>query len=225
MRIAIVVFLCGAVSLAEIPKPEVNWSVIDQQMAALQSAIQSHDIEAVKKATDAFTKVTMQEWQKNLTTPAEFLQRAEQRAAANPASRTGSLPYLASLAYRAGDLIKADQYARESLQSPSVSGPMDTIHISNNVLGLIALQHGDLPAAKSYLSAAGKTKGSSTLVKYGPNLALAKALLDKGQNDAVLGYFQDCRKFVTQNPKLDDWIALLKEGRSPDLSHEYLWAQ
>jgi hypothetical protein len=38
------------------------------------------------------------------------------------------------------------------------------------------------------------------------------------QVKAVLKYFQACKSFVTKNPKLDDWIAVLKEGRVPDLS-------
>jgi hypothetical protein len=54
-------------------------------------------------------------------------------------------------------------------------------------------------------------------------LALAKALLEKGQSDVVLEYFQACKSFVTKNPKLDEWIAALKGGGTPDLSHEYLW--
>jgi hypothetical protein len=92
------------------------------------------------------------------------------------------------------------------------------------VLGLIALKNDDIVGAGIYLLTAARTKGKSiTLDRYGPNLALAKALLDKGQNDVVLEYFQLCKTFVTKNPKLDDWIAMLKSGRAPDLSREYLW--
>ena len=61
--------------------------------------------------------------------------------------------------------------------------------------------------------------------RRGPNRALAKALSDKGQNETVLEYFQSCNSFVAKNPELDDWIAILKGGRPPDLSGEYLWFQ
>lgn len=87
----------------------------------------------------------------------------------------------------------------------------------------MALRDNDVSAAETYLLAAGRAKGDAALQRFGPNLALAKALLEKGRNDTVLEYFQLCRSFVTQNPKLDLWIATLKGGAAPDLSREYLW--
>jgi hypothetical protein len=127
-------------------------------------------------------------------------------------------------AIQAGEFDKAQDYASQTLRSPSPA--YDSVHPGNIVLGLVALNRDqDVASAKMYLVSAGKTKGSPILDRWGPNLALAKALLDKGENEAVLEYFQSCKSFVTKNPKLDDWIALLKGGRTPDLSHEYLWFQ
>jgi hypothetical protein len=52
---------------------------------------------------------------------------------------------------------------------------------------------------------------------------LAQALIDKGENEVVLEYLQSSKSFVTENPKLDIWIATLKGGHAPDWSHESLW--
>src|SRR6185436_14974469 len=101
---------------------------------------------------------------------------------------------------------KAERYARWALSEPSGT-PYDTVHAGNIVLGLVALKNDDLVGAGTYLLSATKTKGSAILDRWGPNLALAKALLDRGQNSLVLEYFQSCKAFVTKNPKLDDWIA------------------
>jgi hypothetical protein len=127
-------------------------------------------------------------------------------------------------AVQAGNFIKAQSYAYQTLQTPSSA--YDSIHTGNVVLGLVALQRDhDVFAAKEYLLLAGRTKGSPTLDRWGPNLALAKALLECGQREAVLQYFESCKNFVTKNPKLNDWIAMLRGGGVPDLSNEYLWNQ
>jgi hypothetical protein len=165
--------------------------------------------------------LTADEWQKQNPTFAEYLQKAEDRAAASAKLRTMFLPELAILAFRAGELAKAEQYAHETLLRPS--DVYDSIHAANTVLGLIALRHDDVAGAGAYLLAATKTKGTSLMDRYGPNLALAKELLDKGQNGVVLEYFQACKSFITKNPKLDDWIAMLKGGRAPDFKYEPLW--
>ncbi len=48
---------------------------------------------------------------------------------------------------------------------------------------------------KKYLIAAGKSPGSPQMDSFGPNMTLAKDLLEKGERDAVLEYFMRCRKF------------------------------
>lgn len=193
-------------------------------MEHLRTALQARDIEASKKATDALADIVQQQWMKTRPTPADYLQEAEDRAAgANPKTRPRTLPYLAMVAFEAGEFNKAEQYARQTLLEPSDS--YDSVHAGNIVLGLLALRNDDVTGAGDYLLAAARTKGSMILDRWGPNLALANALLGKGRNEVVLEYLQLCKSFVTKNPKLDDWIATLKGGRAPDLSHEYLWQQ
>ena len=43
--------------------------------------------------------------------------------------------------------------------------------------------------------AAGATPGSPQLDSFGPNMTLAKELLEKGQPDVVLHYFALCKNF------------------------------
>jgi tetratricopeptide (TPR) repeat protein len=217
------VLLLAANAWSQSAKPAIEWDLIEQQLNVIRAAILNRDIDATEKATQALSRAVSKEWAKSIPTPADRLQQAEDGAArTHLKNRIGSLPYLAALAFQAGEFEKAEQYARQTLAEPSDA--YDSILTGNVVLGLIALKNDDIAGAGTYLLAAARMKGKSiTLDRYGPNLALAKALLEKGQNDVVLEYFQLCKTFVTKNPKLDDWIAMLKGGRAPDLSREYLW--
>ena len=204
------------------PKPEIDWATIESQSAVLQSAIQARDIIRTQKASQQLWHTTTDKMVSESPSAADRLALAESKRRTENTDLL--LPYLAMLAFQAGQLDKAQLYANQTLQAPSTA--YDSIHTGNIVLGLVALNRdGDVRAASSYLLSAVKTKGSPSLDRWGPNLALAKALLEKGQNEAVLEYFQSCKSFVTKNPKLDDWIAMLKGGGSPDFSHEFLWFQ
>jgi hypothetical protein len=200
-------------------RPEVDWAAIDKQLDALRSAVLARDIDTSQKIAQQLGSLTAGQLAKQQPTAAERLAQAESRPA-----NTLTLPYLALLAVQAAEFGKAEQYAYETLAAPSRA--YDSVHTGNIVLGLVALNRdNNLDSAKAYLLSAAKTRGSPLLDRWGPNLALAKALLDKGQAETVLEYFQLCKGFVTKSPRLDDWIAMLKGGRVPDLSHEYLWFQ
>jgi hypothetical protein len=54
------------------------------------------------------------------------------------------------------------------------------------VLGRIAVREGYIEAAKNYSIADGKNRGSPVMNSFGPNLTLAKDLLEKGERDTVL---------------------------------------
>jgi hypothetical protein len=71
----------------------------------------------------------------------------------------------------------------------------DAIQDANLVLGRIAVREGNIEAAKNYLIAAGKSPGSPVMDSFGPNMTLAKDLLEKGKRDTVLEYFMLCREF------------------------------
>ena len=131
---------------------------------------------------------------------------------------------LAKAAFRAGDLNKAALYARESLESPSAPRDGGLVHDGNMVLGLIALKHGGVEEAKLYLLKAGATKGGPSLNSFGPNMMLAQALIEAGERDTVLRYFEECRAFWRLGGKrLDDWTAITRSGGKPDFGANLLY--
>ena len=59
---------------------------------------------------------------------------------------------------------------------------------------------------------------------FGPNMSLAKGLLDKGERDVVLQYFDLCRKFwALGQSKLDEWTADVKSGTTPNFGANLLY--
>ena len=223
MRLFVVLVGYAVALQAQGDKPAPDWSAIDRQLDTLRAAVEGRDINAARKSSDDLLRAISTEYQKQVPSAADYLRQSEERAAANPRFRPVALPSLAALAAQAADWNKARAYALEALATES---PVyDTVHLANNVLGLVALHNGDVASAETHLLAAGRTKGTSRMKRWGPTMALAKELLDKGRNDVVLEYLQLCRNFVTENPKLDVWIATLKGGRAPDLFGVYLWEQ
>jgi hypothetical protein len=88
------------------------------------------------------------------------------------------------------------------------------IHDGNLVLGRIALEQGAIEDAKLYLLQAGTSSGSPVLGSFGPNMSLARELLEKGERDTVLQYFDLCRNFW-KSEKLNQWSAEVNAGQSP----------
>ena len=139
---------------------------------------------------------------------------------ADDSLRDSLLEDLAKGAYSADQLDKAHQYAELMLQNTEAGWNFgNRVHHGNLVLGRIALREGNIEEAKSRLTAAGNTPGSPQLNSFGPNMALAKALLEIGEREAVLEYFRLCSKFWNSDrakEKLDKWGALAAAGRIPD---------
>lgn len=134
-----------------------------------------------------------------------------------------ALEEVAEAALEAGEIIKAQQYAGELLQSASEKRSDwnygNAIHNGNILLGRIALQNGDIPGAKRHLVAAGETPGSPQLNSFGPNMSLAKELFEKGEAETVLTYLQSCTKFWEMGKdRLETWITAVKAGTKPDFS-------
>ncbi|HEY9174664.1 MAG TPA: hypothetical protein VI136_20450 [Verrucomicrobiae bacterium] len=91
------------------------------------------------------------------------------------------------------------------------------VYDANLVLGRIAAKEGKLDEARQYLLEAGKSTGSPVLRSFGPNMSLARDLVQHGERDAVLEYFELCRKFWTMgSEKLTRWSEDVKAGRMPD---------
>ncbi len=120
----------------------------------------------------------------------------------DPANANQALT-LARAALDAGDLDGAQTLAHTLLMlvprlkgDPRSSSTADEIlHHSHLILGRVALRKGDIEGAKANLLEAGRVNGGGTLSSFGPNMTLAKELLEKHERETVLQYLELCRKF------------------------------
>jgi len=135
--------------------------------------------------------------------------------------RTLALPRLAKAALAAGALDKAVAYAQEGL-SPNGGMNAQCTFDCNMVLGQVALRNGNVAEAAQYLIASGKTAGSPALSSFGPNMSLAKELLEKGQRDVVLEFFTLCKGFWTAK-SLDGWSETVRNGGVPNFGANLLY--
>ena len=92
------------------------------------------------------------------------------------------------------------------------------------VLGQVAIRNGDTDGAKSYLLTSKTTTGAATLNSFGPNMSLAKDLLDAGERDSVLTFFDECRVFwKLDNGALDKWSNQVRNGQTPNFGANLLY--
>jgi len=85
------------------------------------------------------------------------------------------------------------------------------------VLGLVALQLGNLDEAASELLEAGQTRGSPGLRSFGPEFDLADALLQRGRTEVVIEFLELCTRFW-KKPILRRWIERIQAGERPKLN-------
>jgi hypothetical protein len=83
----------------------------------------------------------------------------------------------------------------------------NVVHEANQILGLAALQEGNIEEAKRYLLAAGRTLGSPQLDSFGPHMELAQKLLARGEKEVVVEYLDLVAKFwaSTSEAKLREY--------------------
>ena len=100
----------------------------------------------------------------------------------------------------------------------------NAIHKANIVLGRVALREGNIDQAKYHLLQAGRTPGSPQLDSFGPNMTLAKELLEAGERGVVLKFFALCGKFWEMDfDQLDHWSAVVKRGEMPAFGTQLLY--
>jgi TonB family protein len=151
-------------------------------------------------------------------TPEQKFADSEQDAAGdNKTRRFYKLNGLAVKAAQLGFNDKAKTYAVESLAAAEQHAKDwnygNAIHDGHMVL---ALRNNDVPTAREELIKAGQTPGSPQLNSFGPNMALANELLQKGERNTVLEYFGLCRKFwKTGAPQLDSWSETVRNVQTP----------
>jgi hypothetical protein len=140
----------------------------------------------------------------------------------NDSGRASLLANAAECALWAGDDGKAKDYARQIVDLATAGqGKWDhgnAIHEGHRMLGHVALNAGDVAAAKGHLLEAGKTPGSPQLNSFGPELTLARDLLAKGERDAVIEYLQGLPRFWQgREQAIEEWVTLIKAGQTPEL--------
>jgi tetratricopeptide (TPR) repeat protein len=133
-------------------------------------------------------------------------------------SRASILTDAAEVAVDAGETEKARAFALELLATPAGHWSHgNAVHHGNLVLGRLALQSGNVAEAGQYLLKAGETPGSPNLNSFGPNMTLARELLEEGEREVVLDYFQLCSGFwKSDRGRLDNWAATVLGGGTPD---------
>ena len=165
----------------------------------------------------------------------ETIQRAAEKAlklyekaytVAGKIRRDSLLEDLAKTAFEANQIDNARHYAELALKITHSGWSFgNRIHHGNLILGRIALREGNIEEAKNRLIAAGTTPGSPQLDSFGPNMALAKELLEKGEQDVVFKYFLICSNFWDSErarDKISKWSDQIKEGKIPDFrAHLY----
>jgi hypothetical protein len=130
--------------------------------------------------------------------------------------RTLALPRLAKAALAAGALDGAVAYAKEGL-GPNGGIDWRATFDCNMVLGQVALRNGNVAEAAQYLIASGKSSGSPASTSFGPNMSLAKELLEQGRSDVVLEFLTLCKGFWIHHAELlDTWSETVRKGGIPN---------
>ncbi len=150
---------------------------------------------------------------------------AKLAAANSPELRFYALGEAAKQSFAAGKVEDARKYAQELMALlPSFRQDREygnAAHDANLTLGRIAVREGRTDDAKRHLIESVRTPGARQM-DYGPNLSLAKDLLEKGERQVVLDYFALCRKFWNY-ARLDEWSQQVKEGRIPDFGANLIY--
>lgn len=131
-----------------------------------------------------------------------------------------ALPDASMTSFDVGNVAEAREFATELLTiAPKYSSDWNygnAIHKGNIVLGRLALREGDVVRAEQFLLKAGETPGSPQLNTFGPNMTLAKELLEHGRKESVIRYFQLCGDFWEMDRDyLEFWAFQVKKGKVP----------
>lgn len=134
---------------------------------------------------------------------------------------------LCPAALSAGEIEKAKNYANALIElaprlegmpgfGPGMQGT--ALHIANIVLGHIALNEGKVSDAKRHLLAAATIrKGDAPLSSFGPDMLLAKRLIEKGDRKIALEYLDLCIKFWTyERGRVGEWKEAINAEQMPD---------
>jgi tetratricopeptide (TPR) repeat protein len=127
---------------------------------------------------------------------------------------------LPELAFAAGRIAEAEDGAWRLLKmAKEFRGDWNygnALNAAHTTLGRIALRNGDLEKAKFHLFESAKDVASPQTKSFGPDRQLAAELLDVGETEAVLKYWDLCETFWRSGREdLKLWRKKLAAGESP----------
>ena len=208
----------GAVFIRTAPLRWVTWRGSSSNPRARARSISTRAPRSSSRPTRAGPSVKRGSWPwaTSLISDATIYPRAYAKLvrARELTAESGRIDYeaeLAKAALRAGYVDKAEQHARALLRHVDEAPPSmwtgNYLYDAHAALGRVALRRRDVAAAKKYLLAAANTPGSPTLDSFGPDMTLASELLEQGERDVVLDYFDLVERFDVDDVHgdLDVW--------------------
>ena len=158
----------------------------------------------------------------------------------NPINRVNLLMYLSQAYFASGDMEKTEAVLQQLSENNEELKRKTRVkhsdgqvqHIYYIISGQVALEKGDIEKAKESLLLAGNVQSSPVLKSFGPNLVLAKKLLEKGERETVIQYFDLCANFWSMDDgRLAKWKESVKKGEMPNfgiaianLTNEWMYA-
>jgi hypothetical protein len=140
--------------------------------------------------------------------------------AAREQNRFHNLKKMAEMALRSSSFEEAVVLAEELLKCAEKWRENwdygNAIHHGHRIIGLVSLQQGKIDEARRHLISSGEIPGFPRLNSFGPNMQLAKAMLEAGEAESVIEYFQLCRKcWKCERGRLDAWLLDVRHGEMP----------
>lgn len=207
------------------PVEDDDFTAAGKACEHLKAAVASSDVAKIAEVTKELRPILASLGLPPTTAEEQFAAAQKKVQGLKGEDLFDELPDLAKRAFNAGEMTAAESYSRELLQMapqyPKGWNFGNAIFYGNFVLGRIALKQGNLKEAEKYLLESGKTRGSPQLDSFGPNMTLAKELLEKGESDVVLQFLDSCKKFWEMGQQqLDQWSTEIRTGKTPDFSHQ-----
>jgi len=134
----------------------------------------------------------------------------------SPAERQALAGDMAGAAFKIGDFEGAAALAKLYLHSADRNATQK----ANTILGRVALRAGDIGASKQYLLDSSGTTAAHDIATYGPAMALARELLEKGERPTVLEYLEKCLILWPRGENtLRSWISDIRNGATPNFGN------
>ena len=148
-------------------------------------------------------------------TLSEFLELEDE------ADRYFKMPRAGVAAYMLGSYDKARDLAEEMKALPSEYARSwndgNLIYYSNWISGMLELDAGFVQASKHYLVLSGECGGSPQLNSFGPNMRLAKRLLNEGEADVFLAFLDSIEIFWKSGGNwITVWRSQIANNRMPN---------